>query len=193
MMFGKKGAQSYVRGAFSYLGGSGDFIWIMVAVFLYGMILGFLLPGSFGFLDSLLAELVMRIEGMNVFELVSYIFFNNAGSAFTGLLFGIFLGIFPIGVALFNGIVLGYVFRGVLEVSGLGEFWRILPHGVFELPAVFISLGLGLRLGMFVFYERKWSELKKRLIHSLIIFLGVVVPLLIIAAFIEGLLIAFSR
>ena len=32
-------------------------------------------------------------------------------------------------------------------IEGILVLWRLLPHGIFELPAIFISLGLGLKLG----------------------------------------------
>ena len=35
------------------------------------------------------------------------------------------------------------------------DLFRLLPHGIFELPAIFISLGLGLRFGMFIFQKEK--------------------------------------
>ena len=57
------------------------------------------------------------------------------------------------------------------------------------MPAVFISLGLGLKLGMFIFSKKPGLELRKRFFESLNVFLFIVVPLLIIAAIIEGILI----
>jgi len=38
-------------------------------------------------------------------------------------------------------------------IEGYGILWRLVPHGIFELPAVFISLGLGIKLGTFIFRE----------------------------------------
>ena len=49
-----------------------------------------------------------------------------------------------------------------------------------------------MRLGM-SFFSRNWKKtLKERLIASLAVFLAIVVPLLIVAAFIEGILITLS-
>jgi stage II sporulation protein M len=88
-----------------------------------------------------------------------------------------------------NGIILGYVMKGVWIDSGISNFWRIFPHGIFELPAVFISLALGLKLGMFVFSKNPGREFLSRLKNSFIIFVVVVLPLLLVAAIIEGILI----
>jgi uncharacterized membrane protein SpoIIM required for sporulation len=64
---------------------------------------------------------------------------------------------------------------------------------VFELPAVFISLALGVKLGMFIFSREKGKEFMRRARNSMIIFVCIVIPLLIIAAVIEGLLISAFR
>jgi len=92
-----------------------------------------------------------------------------------------------------NGSILGYVMRITFENYGTAEFWRILPHGIFELPAIFISMALGLKTGMFVFSDNKMSELKCRTYNSMIVFLKMVLPLLIIAAIIEGTLITLLK
>jgi stage II sporulation protein M len=100
-------------------------------------------------------------------------------------------GIYSFFNILSNGIVLGYVFSKLVDASKLTEFWRILPYGIFELPAIFISLALGIKLGMFIFSKEKIAELKIRFKESLIVFVFCVIPLLITAAIIEGVLISF--
>ena len=134
-------------------------------------------------------EIVSKTEGLGTLDMILFIFNNNVKSAFFGLMFGILFGIFPLINALFNGLVLGYVFKLAWGISGVNDFWRILPHGIFELPAIFISLGLGLKLGMFFFTKNWKKELKYRFYSSLKAFIFVVVPLLVVAAIIEGFLI----
>ena len=108
------------------------------------------------------------------------------------MIFGIFLGIFPMVVAMLNGYILGFV--ALLSVSNEGIFvlWRLVPHGVFELPAVFISLGLGLKFGTFFFQKNKSESFRNYLWNSIKTFVFIVLPLLVIAAIIEGALIAFG-
>ena len=146
-------------------------------------------PENFVFFDELLRELAEKTAGLGPGELIWFIFQNNLISSFIGLLFGVFLGIFPIIGTLINGLLLGYVYSMVSVTEGLGVIWMLIPHGIFELPAVFISLGLGLKLGMFIFAKNKKKELFERLNKSLKVFLMIVLPLLIIAAIIEGILI----
>jgi stage II sporulation protein M len=104
-----------------------------------------------------------------------------------GLILGIFFGIFPLLIAMFNGYVLGFVANESVKANGVLILWKLFPHGIFELPAVFISLGLGIVLASKLF--KKKGKLAKDFIEIIRIFLFVVVPLLVIAAIIEGTLI----
>lgn len=190
MIMRKRRGGEYFEEGLKYLKDSMDYVWIVVGLFIFFIGVGFAFPEYFSFIDELLEDLIWQIEGMGAFDLVTFIFQNNVKSAFFALFFGVFLGVIPVINAVFNGIVLGYVLNGVWKVAGFGEFWRLLPHGIFELPAIFISLGLGIKLGMFVFAKKKIKELKSRFIKSMIVFLMIVLPLLVVAAVIEGLLIA---
>jgi len=164
-------------------------IYFVIAIFFISALVGFFFSERFTFLNVILVELVSKVIGLNVLELTFFILLNNIQSAFFTLLGGVFLGILPIIGALTNGIVLGYVLSLTYEVSGLLDFWRLFPHGIFELGAIFIALGMGVRLGGFVFAKQKVRELKRRFFESINVFLVIIMPLLILAAIIEGLLI----
>jgi len=122
-------------------------------------------------------------------RMIGFIFTNNIQSGFMGMFFGFFLGIFPILATFANGYIVGYVSSSVISSSGIISLLSILPHGIFELPAIFISFGMGIKFGTFIFYKNKRKYLSKFLIDSLRVFVFVVLPLLIIAAIIEGSLI----
>ena len=102
---------------------------------------------------------------------------------------GLFIGIFPLMATIQNGYILGFVGKAVVRAEGVLTLWRILPHGIFELPAIFIALGLGLKLGEKVLTRKKPL---KFLVSALKVFLLVIIPLLLIAAIIEGLLIGLG-
>jgi len=70
--------------------------------------------------------------------------------------------------------------------------WRLVPHGIFELPAIFISLGIGLKFGTFIFQKNKSESFRRYLWNSLQLFVLIIMPLLIAAAIIEGALITFA-
>ena len=175
--------------AFGYLKESRNYIYAIALIFVCGIFFGFVYSDSLKFLDEILKQLISQIKDLNLQDTILFIFQNNMKSSFFGLFLGIVLGIFPLINVISNGIILGYVMKIVWIESGVSEFWRILPHGVFELPAVFISLALGLKLGMFVFSKKPGEEFFSRLKNSFIIFVIVVLPLLLVAAIIEGILI----
>ena len=99
---------------------------------------------------------------------------------------------FPIFNAFFNGTLLGYVYSKAIVFEGYLVIWRLFPHGILELPAVFISLGLGVHLGAALFGKNKRETLITRSKKSLRVFLSVIVPLLILAALIESTFIFFA-
>lgn len=73
---------------------------------------------------------------------------NNVGIGFQTFASGILLGIGAIFHLLFNGLVIGAV-AGYLTELGHGEtFWPfVIGHGAFELTAIAIAGGAGLKLG----------------------------------------------
>jgi stage II sporulation protein M len=165
---------------------------IIFALFFISSLIGFLFPVFLvEFIEELIRELVERTTGMNTIELFVFIFSRNLMTAFTGLMFGIILGLFPLFLTFFNGYVLGFVSNRVVGVSGLSVLWRLLPHGIFEFPALIISLGLGVKLASFILTGKPKKQLMYDLENSLRVFLFVVLPLLLIAAIIETSLIVF--
>jgi stage II sporulation protein M len=172
---------------------SKNYIIAAILLFLGACLFGFVFSSSLGFIDDIIRNALSKVRDLSGISLIGAIFLNNAQSAFVSMFFGIVFGIFPIFNALFNGMVVGYVLSRVVSETGLSELWRILPHGIFELPAIFIALGLGLRLGT-SFFTKSWKkELGKRVYQACLVFLFIVLPLLIIAAIIEGLLITFYK
>ena len=138
-------------------------------------------------------ELIKKTEGLSGFGLIKFIFLNNTQSSFLGMVLGVFLGIFPVIFSAFNGYILGFVAALAVNAGGGGVLWRILPHGIFELPAIFISLGLGLRMGLLIFQHSALKRFKDYLYELIRVFLLVVLPLLILAAIIEGSLITLIK
>lgn len=175
----------------NYLLESRRYIYFSAIIFFIFGVLGFAFSSKLGFLDEVIRDLVEKTSGMGGFELILFIFKNNLSSAFFTLFLGIFLGIFPLFNTVVNGVLIGYVFSRVYEISGVLEFWKILPHGIFELPAIFIAIGLGFRLGGLIFSRNLKRDFRERLKSSLYVFLFIILPLLVVAAIIEGLLITY--
>lgn len=188
--------------SWSFIKDSKNFIYIAILLFFIFCALGFFFQDIISSLfDSFMGkdlnkiildyiqQIIEETEEMGFGQLVGYIFFRNLQSGFLGMILGIGLGIFPIFALVANGYLLGFVGFISVKAHGFYVLWRIFPHGIFELPAVFISLGIGIRIG-FSFFCRSVS-FKKSLIGAFRVFLLIVFPLLVIAAIIESILIVF--
>lgn len=185
-------AEEYKQ-SWEYVKESRNYIYAIIVVFFVFTLIGFFVPPQGllrAYIAEILKELIEKTEGMSQFELIKFIFLNNSTSSFFGIFLGIFLGVFPIIASLFNGYVLGFVgFISVAETGGISILLNILPHGIFELPAIFVSLGMGLRFGTCIFNRNIGKSFRHYFLNSLRVFLLIVFPLLIIAAVIEGSLV----
>jgi stage II sporulation protein M len=184
------------KNSWNYVKDSEIFIYIIIGIFLFFIFLGFFIPSPqfiYDVIINYIKDLLAETENMSLSDIIPFIIFNNLQSTFFGILFGIFFGIFPIANAIINGYMLGFVSSISIANEGILTLWRLLPHGIFELPAVFISLGLGLKIGMFIFQKNKLKSLKNYLINSFKVFLLIIIPLLIIAGIIEGTLISLLK
>lgn len=173
----------------NYLKESKGYIWGIFAVFLIISVLGYFFPVFFvEEIQEIVRGLLAKIEGLNTWQLILFILRNNVLSSLFSLLLGIVFGIVPLFSAILNGYILGFVSNVVTVEAGFGQLWRLLPHGIFEIPAIIISMGLGIKFGMFLFSKKPTAEFQKRLLMNLKVFLFVILPLLIVAAIIEGVL-----
>jgi len=187
--------QNYFK-SWNYIKQSQHFIYAILIIFFLFISIGFLVPIP-GILEKRILEIIEELlkitQNMSCGELIQYIFFNNLQSSFLGLFLGIAFGIFSLVAAITNGYILGFVMLKSVQAEGVLVLWRLLPHGIFELPALFISLGLGLKLSTFIFKKNKIKSLKNYLFESIRVFIFVILPLLLVAAIIEGSFIFLSR
>jgi len=180
--------ENYIQ-SWEYIKESRHFIYSIIILFLLFSLLGFFFPAPeniSAYILEFIENLLNKTEGMSQGELIKFIFVNNIQGSFFGMIFGAFLGIFSLISVIANGYILGFVAAKSMQSQGILILLRLLPHGIFEIPALFISLGLGLKLGAFIFQKKKLKSFQMYLWESLRVFLFVVIPLLILAAIIEG-------
>jgi len=194
--------ESHFIGAWNYIKESRKYIYFAAILFILGTLGGIVFQGQLGALDDLLKGIIDQVKDLGLTELIWFIFKNNSLSAFFALSLGVFFGLFSMFNATFNGVILGYVFSKAVSKEGIGVVWKVLPHGIFELPAILIAVGLGIRLGLGFFENyslfsflssskkgKSKNDFAKRFYSSLKVFFFIILPLLAIAAVIEGLLI----
>lgn len=119
----------------------------------------------------------------------SYIMVNNISVSLKAFVMGITLGIGTMYVLFFNGALLGALTALVYKYGDPVNYWSlILPHGVIELTAIFISGAAGLIIAKSMLLPGKYSRkhsLIKGAKESISLVIGVIF-MLVIAGIIEG-------
>ncbi|HEX8990928.1 MAG TPA: stage II sporulation protein M [Anaerolineales bacterium] len=124
----------------------------------------------------------------------SFIFLNNLRATFLVFLAGLFsfsvLGmlVYLLNVGLVGGVL------GVFKLIGFSPAALfaagLLPHGVFEIPALMLSSAVVLRMGAVLVTPQIGKSMGEILLEQIAdwlkVFLGVVIPLLALAALIEA-------
>ena len=170
-----------------------NYILFTLILFALSFLVGFIYPNIFRAEILLMIEdLIAQVGGKGALELTGFIFLNNMKVALLSIVAGIFVGIFPLISIIFNGYLIGFVSNEAVKTEGVLVLWRLLPHGIFELPAIIFSIAIGLKIGRNVFLKNNKEKLKRDYTEGLRFYFFVVFPLLLIAAIIEGILIAFS-
>lgn len=176
--------------AFRYLRVSRGYTCLAGLVFIAGIMIGHLHPEHFmNFLESF-RGIAESFRGKSEIQTIGMIFFRNISSSLFSVCGGILLGIPPLIAAFVNGALAGVVLSAGTTIGALKSIGLLFPHGIFELPAMMISWGIGIRNGSFFFKMEHDGTLGGRFKNSLRVFIFFIIPLLIIAAIIEGMSIA---
>lgn len=154
-------------------------------LFLLCMLFGIIFPRLYD-VGSVMGPIIAQAEQKPLPSLILFIILNNLRSSLLAFILGIvFFGIFSL---LVNGYIIGSVITMTLEKYSIIELWRLFPHGIFELPAFIIAISLGLSIARAAFLDRTIRSVKERYKEGMLVYLVIVVPLIIIAGFIEGIL-----
>lgn len=121
----------------------------------------------------------------------SAILTNNLAVSFATFALGITAGIGTVYMLVLNGLLLGVIGAACWQAGMSLQLWSfVAAHGVLELPAIFIAGGAGLLVGRGLLFPG-WLSRRESLVQkgaqAVRLLLGVI-PLLIIAGFVEGFL-----
>ncbi len=189
--------KGFTAKAMAYLVPLRPYLLVIITLFLLATAVGYV---SAYFNPDIIDELMGQFEETygwiaeeSPIMIMLFIFANNTINSFIAMLLGTFFGIWPMIFILVNGYFIGVVvFSSVQEYGILVVLFALLPHGIIELPMIFISASMGLRLGVLAFqkiFRIKEKDNKIRFKYELFsairFFVTVIVPLLFIAAIIE--------
>ncbi|HEX6880026.1 MAG TPA: stage II sporulation protein M, partial [Terriglobales bacterium] len=119
----------------------------------------------------------------------SSIMTNNIGVAFTTFASGITGGVLTAYLIIFNGLLMG-VIGGACWMSGMSlKLWSfVAPHGVLELPAIFIAGGAAFRIAEGLLFPKNLSRKDSIAVaggEAVRLILGTI-PMLFVAGLLEG-------
>lgn len=127
-------------------------------------------------------------QGYNPLKLFILIFLNNSVTSLAVILLGVIFAIFPVLVSARNGLLIGIASFQAIKSKGLAFFlMRIMPHGVIEAPMILLSTAIGIKIGH-EFYKKvggSENQIKEGVRKGLKVYVFLILPLLILAAFIE--------
>lgn len=177
-------------------------VWFATGLFAFGTIIGVVLVYAGIDLSEIILE-VLEDELPDAedeeLELTATFFIQNNTQAFLLAIAGaVSVGLLTAFVMIFNGILVGNVSAVIAEsisavagwTSGVGYILAgLAPHGVFELPALFIAAGVGFRivyrLGERIFGSRG-AFLTKPYVYRTVALVVFGWLLLVLAAFVEA-------
>ncbi|AEM39369.1 protein of unknown function DUF95 transmembrane [Pyrolobus fumarii 1A] len=154
-----------------------------MAIVLFTFTLGLLLGLSAPINISQLQEIASYALALPPVGFMLYILANNLFVTLIAVIGGL-IAVTPLFIAFVNGVVIGSVVTIATSYYSLPEvLWLILPHGVFEIPALLLACSLGLDVAHDVVnhgFMYAWARLGEKLQTYILIII-----LLIIAAIIE--------
>ena len=176
--------------------------WIFIAVFLFsaGLVSGFAAPTSIASLVSqdiaALEEFSRALASLPLPLIAILIFIKNASALVIGFVLSPILCLVPILTLTINGWLIAFVSTVVIQEKSLGFLLAgLLPHGIFELPALILGQAAALSFGAMVilalFKREKRNQLLptlKRNLKYLLIALALLLPAAIIETYITPLL-----
>ena len=181
--------RAYLKRLYPYLKTS-------LVIFGSGIVIGLMAVSHFPLLaqhfESSVVGFIKNFRVLSKLELAAAIFLNNTLKTVLAILLGSLFGIIPAVFLLGNGIALGVIFSLSAQTRGLWlSLLSIVPHGLLELPAVFLGTSIGLMVGSRVmkqFFGRPETTIGSELVQGLRFFITVILPLLFIAALVEAFL-----
>ncbi|WP_339060600.1 stage II sporulation protein M [Tepidibacillus marianensis] len=130
------------------------YLYLSVLLFFIGMVVGYaFLDLNSPIIQSILRNMETVVEKIKtndtVFFMIRTIFLNNLFLAVLMILSGLLLGLYPMISLTVQGIMLGFIIKHLFSQGRTIGFvlLGILPHGILEIPGIFIASAYGIKLG----------------------------------------------
>ena len=169
--------------------------WLTVAagLFVVGLVLGLVMPD--GTATDILTEELAALKELGTIlgpfqaTTVLFIFVKNVVALLFSFIFSPVLCLIPVLTLLLNAGLLSFISAIVIQENSLGLLLAgLLPHGIFEIPAIIIGEAAALSFGAMVIITVFSPERRKLLLPNLkqnLRYLAIACVLLVPAAIIE--------
>jgi len=161
-------------------------ILVVSIIYISASAIGWLYPDNFPLLKKQGKELTERFMALNAFTFISTVFIRNLIAVYITMCIISLWGFLPALAAIFNGLFLGWAIAHALPASYSGIAIMLVPHGIFEWPAMIIGWGVGMWKGLGYRFSSKRLTYKERFRKANIVYFTVIFSLLFMAAVIEG-------
>ena len=161
-------------------------------IFVFGILGGYFFAQNF---PQQTEEIMKQLQSFflsakedSSFDLFIFILENNITNLLAILILGIFAGLIPLLAVFANGMLLGVIACVISEkLSWSFLIAGILPHGIFEIPALVLSAAIGIHIGVVAVKKlfRQETKFINEFAEGLQFFIMVLIPIIFIAALIE--------
>jgi len=162
------------------------FISIAAVVYALSAYIGYSRPENFTFFKDMANKLVRDFQDVNGIQMFWSILYHNLLATYFTMCFVTLFGVIPLAICCCNGLMLGWVLATASQVTATGLAAMLVPHGIFEWPAMMLSWGIGLWRGLGYRFTAPSKGYYERWMAANKVFAGFMMPLLVLAALIES-------
>lgn len=161
-------------------------ILIVLIVYAGSCVGGWFFADALGFFQKAAGSLADKFEGKDGVDFVFSLFLHNLVATYVTMCLVTLWGLFPMVNTMANGLILGWIVKTATGPSLYDAAAMLVPHGIFEWPAMMVAWGVGLWRGAGYRFGTLPGTYFQRWKRSNQLFFLVVLPLLLAAAIVEG-------
>lgn len=161
---------------------------ILIALIVYAgsCVGGWIFADALGFFEQAASGLADKFEGKDGADFIFSLFLHNLMATYIAMCLVTLWGLFPMVNTIANGLILGWIVVTATGHSLYDAAHMLVPHGMFEWPAMIIAWGVGLWRGAGYRFNAVPGTYFQRWKQSNQVFFLIVLPLLLVAAIVEG-------
>lgn len=161
----------------------------VILIYICTIIIGWQFSDSFPFIEKQVRELTKGFVDKSAPVFILKIFARNLVASYMVTCAISLWGFVPAFAAAANGLLLGWVIAAVTGPTGMTYSklaFMLIPHGIFEWPAMLIGWGTGSWKGLGYRFTSGAMTYAERFKKANAVYFTIVFPLLMVAAVIEG-------